>query len=156
MKLEIDFNDSGKSGIKKTFFFNVAQKTLAHENFQYLKSKNISLSFATVSEGEIAKMNATYRKKKSSTDVLSFCEYKNQKEIDKTVDKNIYLGEIILCYNYIKKNAGGGKKNIQKDLAEIVSHGVLHLLGLRHSKKMFAIQKNVAKESALKKIKFIS
>lgn len=146
MKIEIDFNDSEKSGIKKAFLFQVAKKTLAHENFEYLKNKNISLSFASVPEREIAKMNANYRKKKTATDVLSFCEYKNQKDLQTAVDKNIYLGEIIVCYNYIVKYAKEEKKNAKQELAEIISHGVLHLLGLRHSQKMFAIQRNVANQ----------
>lgn len=144
MKIEIDFNDQEKSGIKKAFLFQIAKKTLAHENFGYLKNKNISLSFAAVPEGEIAKMNAIYRKKKTSTDVLSFCEYKTKEDLQKVVDKNIYLGEIIVCYTYIMKYAKGGKKNIKQELAEIISHGVLHLLGLCHSQKMFAIQKEVS------------
>ena len=76
MKIEIDFNDSEKSGIKKAFLFDVAKKTLAHQDFQYLKNKNISLSFATVLEGEIAKMNAIYRGKKTATDVLSFSKWR--------------------------------------------------------------------------------
>ncbi len=146
MKIEIDFNDSEKSGIKKAFLFDVAKKTLMHQDFGYLKNKNISLSFATVPEGEIAKMNAIYRKKKTATDVLSFCEYKNQTEIQEAVDKNMYLGEIIVCYNYIVKHSKMKKENIKQELAEIVSHGVLHLLGLKHSQKMFAIQKNIANQ----------
>ncbi|MDO9231301.1 MAG: rRNA maturation RNase YbeY [bacterium] len=146
MKIEIDFNDQEKSGIKKAFLFQVAKKTLAHENFQYLEKKNISLSFASVPEGEIAKMNAIYRKKKTATDVLSFCEYKKQEDLQTAVDKNIYLGEIIVCYTYIAKYAKEEKKNAKQELAEIISHGVLHLLGLRHSQKMFAIQKEVANQ----------
>ncbi|MFZ2975450.1 MAG: rRNA maturation RNase YbeY [Candidatus Moraniibacteriota bacterium] len=144
MKIEIDFNDSEKSGIKKAFLFQVAKKTLAHENFGYLKNKNIFLSFAAVPEGEIAKMNAIYRRKKTATDVLSFCEYKTKEDLQEAVDKNIYLGEIIVCYAYIVKYAKEEKKNEKQELAEIISHGVLHLLGLRHSKKMFAIQKEVS------------
>lgn len=142
--MEIDFNDSEKSGIKKTFLFDVAKKTLAQKDFEFLKNKNISLSFATVPEKEIAKMNAIYRKKKTATDVLSFCEYRKQKDLQRAVDKNIYLGEIIVCYTYIAKYAKAEKKNAKQELAEIISHGVLHLLGLRHSQKMFKIQKGIS------------
>lgn len=144
MKIEIDFNDQEKSGIKKTFLFQVAKKTLVQKDFEYLKNKNISISFACVSENEIAILNASYRRKKTATDVLSFCEYKNQKDLQVAVDKNVYLGEIIMCYNYIVNYAKKEKKNAKQELAEIVSHGVLHLLGLRHGKKMFVIQKEVS------------
>ena len=146
MKIEIDFNDREKSAIKKKFLFKISEKTLTRENFDYLKNKNISISFACVPEDEIAVLNASYRKRRTATDVLSFCEYKNQKDLQEAVDKNIYLGEIIVCYNYIVKHSKMKKENIKQELAEIISHGVLHLLGLRHSQKMFAIQKNIANQ----------
>ncbi|PIP28439.1 MAG: rRNA maturation RNase YbeY [Candidatus Moranbacteria bacterium CG23_combo_of_CG06-09_8_20_14_all_35_22] len=144
MKIEIDFNDSEKSGIKKAFLLQVAKKTLAQKDFAFLKNKNISISFAMVTEKEITRLNAIYRRKKTATDVLSFCEYKNQKELNEAGDKNVYLGEVIACYNYIAKYAKQEKKNVKQELAEIITHGVLHLLGFRHSKKMFAIQKEVS------------
>ena len=144
MKIEIDFNDSEKSGIKKSFLFQVAQKTLAQKDFEFLKNKNISISFAMVTEKEIARLNAIYRRKKTATDVLSFCEYKNQKELNEAGDKNVYLGEVIVCYTYIKKFSKKEKKNAKQELAEIISHGMLHLLGLRHSQKMFEIQKEIS------------
>ncbi|HRY82295.1 MAG TPA: rRNA maturation RNase YbeY [Candidatus Moranbacteria bacterium] len=144
MKIDFDFNDREKSGIKKKFLFQVIQKTLSNEEFGYLKNKNISISFASVDGKEIARINKIYRKKNVETDVLSFSEYKNQKGIIGAGDKNIYLGEIIVCYNYIKKYTKKEKKNMKRQLAEIISHGLLHLLGFKHSKKMFAIQKEVS------------
>ena len=143
MKLNIEFNDQAKSGIEESFVFEVAKKTLERKEFEFLKEKNISISLAAVSEEEIKKLNSEYRNKEEETDVLSFAEYENKKELEGAGD-NVYLGEIILCYNYIKKITEKEQGNLEKELAKIISHGILHLLALEHSLEMFSIQDEVS------------
>jgi ssRNA-specific RNase YbeY (16S rRNA maturation enzyme) len=33
---------------------------------------------------------------------------------------------------------------LEKELANVISHGILHLLGFEHGEKMFAVQNKVA------------
>lgn len=143
MKITIEFNDQTKSGIEEDFILKVAQKTLEREEFKSLNKKNISISLAAVSEEEIKKMNSTYRKKDQATDVLSFAEYENAEEL-KQVGDNLYLGEVILCYNYIEEKVKKENENLKQELARIISHGILHLLTLEHSQEMFLIQDEVS------------
>lgn len=145
MKFELDFNDKDKSKIKKTFFLKAFKETLEETEFIFLREKDVSVSLAIVCEDEIKELNRIYRKKNSVTDVLSFAEYKSQKELTKAGDKNLFLGEIILCYNDIVKYSKKNKKSLNSELVEVFSHGLLHLLGFRHGKKMFEIQKSVVK-----------
>lgn len=145
MKLEIEFNDKDKSKIKKSFFEKIFLKTLEESGVDFLHTKNVSLSLAIVGKDEIQNLNRIYRKKNSATDVLSFSEFKNRKELEKVGDKDVFLGEIILCYNDITEYSKKKKKNLSTELAEVSSHGLLHLLGFRHGKKMFEIQKKVSK-----------
>jgi probable rRNA maturation factor len=144
MHLEFEFNDKDKSKIKKTFFLEIFKKTLVLSKMDFLAQKNVSLSVAIISEEEMQLLNKTYRQKNAVTDVLSFAEYGNQKKLREAGDKNVFLGEIILCYNDIVKFSQKNKKNLQTELTETISHGLLHLLGFRHGKKMFAIQKAVS------------
>lgn len=144
MKLDLEINNLSGDPIKKIFFEKVFKKTFDRKEFAYFKNKKLSISLALVSPEEIRRLNKIYRKKNSITDVLSFSEYKNSKEIEKALGKNIFLGEVILCYNYIKKCAKQKKLNSSQELAEVFSHGILHLLGFRHSQKMFKIQKEVS------------
>ena len=142
MKINIEFNDQAKSGIEESFILNVAKKTLERKDFEFLKEKNISISLAAVAGEEIKKINSSYRKKDEETDILSFAEYEKKEDLERSGD-NLYLGEVILCYNYIKKYANQDKKNLTKELARIISHGILHLLTLKHSEEMFSIQDEV-------------
>ena len=144
----------------------IARVTIAKSGLVKFGRKNISISFANVSEEEIKRLNKLYRKKNAPTDVLSFAEFtplniplrgvsakggefnrvKNKKEIEKGKNKNhesLFLGEIVLCYNDIVKYSKEYKLDKEKELAKAISHGVLHLLGFRHGKKMFEIQNGI-------------
>lgn len=122
---------------------------------KFFKSKKISISVALVDEKEIKKLNEIYRHKNEVTDVLSFAEYKNEKELKCAVDNppagGLFLGELILCYDYIKEYAEKRKTKLDQELANAVSHGILHLLGFKHGKKMFLIQSAVVNSERTKK-----
>ncbi len=82
---------------------------------------------------EIKKLNKKFRNKNKSTDVLSFPFY-NKKEFQKKlkIDKEIYLGDIIVNINKIKdKNL----KNSRLEFNRLWIHGLVHLLGYDHKKK---------------------
>lgn len=173
MAINLEFNNQTKSKVKKTFLAAIAKRTiheLIHElNHEFLKRGNLSISIALVDREEIKKLNKTYRKKNQVTDILSFAEYKDAKAVKTAVDKppkgelgEIFLGELVLCYDYIKEYAekrkinprtknlrakrfGAGVK-LEKELANVISHGILHLLGMRHGRKMFGIQDRVIKK----------
>ena len=148
MKLAIEINNATKSPVKKAFIQAVVFETLEKSHCSFLREKTISLSFAWIAEAEIRAINKTYRGKDRATDVLSFCEYANIASLKKASEKELFLGELLLCYNYIKvvAVASGQEKNLQKELARIIAHGVLHLLGFSHGKKMFNIQDTIAED----------
>ena len=148
MKLNLEINNSTKSPVKKAFIERVVLATLEKSRCSFLQEKTISLSFAWITEVEIRAINKTYRGKDRATDVLSFCEYADMSSLKKAPEKELFLGELLLCYNYIKAVAiaSGQEKSLQKELARIVAHGVLHLLGFSHGKKMFDIQDAIAKD----------
>ncbi|PJA86699.1 MAG: rRNA maturation RNase YbeY [Candidatus Moranbacteria bacterium CG_4_9_14_3_um_filter_42_9] len=146
MKLTLEINNLTKSPIQKAFFKAVAEKTLEKSGYKFLNppagGKNISVSLAIVGKAEMKKLNKTYRKKNESTDILSFAEYKNIQEIKAAKETELFLGELILCYDDIKEYTRKYGLNFQKETGAVVSHGILHLLGFRHGKKMFGIQKD--------------
>lgn len=85
--------------------------------------KEYSLSIAYVSKNKSRELNKKYRKKDRATNVLSFSLRKN-------------MGELVLCMDVIKKEAKDLGKNKDKWLGFLVIHGMLHLKGLDHGKKM--------------------
>ena len=72
-----------------------------------------------------------------------FCLSRNGKNIEAIKahkGKEIFLGEIILCYDDIKAYARKNGLSVKKELTRVFLHGILHLLGFRHGKAMFALQ----------------
>ena len=82
------------------------------------------------------------------TDILSFPEYKSMEDLQKNIQKGksaqVFLGELILCYDDIKEYSQKEELNLEKEFAKVVSHGILHLLGFEHGEKMFTIEQSVA------------
>lgn len=146
MQLEIEINNLAKSPVGKLPVERIVDLTIKKSGYKFFKNKNISLSFAWVGEDEIKRLNELYRKKNKATDVLSFCEYEDFTDLEKNTEKEIFLGELVLCYDYIKRLVKDDEveKDLKKELARIIAHGVLHLLCFHHGKKMFFIQNEIS------------
>jgi probable rRNA maturation factor len=83
----------------------------------YKINKNKEISIAFVGDAEIKKINFKYRGLDKATDILSFS------------GDGGYLGEIIIDYNQIKRQAGDFKNSVRKEMIFILVHGLLHLIG---------------------------
>jgi probable rRNA maturation factor len=95
------------------------------------KKWKVSISF--VSRSAMKKLNGTYRKKNKPTDVLSF----NMNEGD-------VLGDVVICPAVARQNAKKYGVSIKSEVARLVTHGLLHLLGYDHGKKMFDLQEKIS------------
>ena len=144
MKINLEINNLTKSPIKDAFWSAAAKKTFEEIKLAFLEKKEILVSVAIVSEKEIQKLNKQYRKFDQPTDVLSFPEFSSLKELKKNKEREVFLGEIILCYDDIKKYVDLEKLELKKELAKVFSHGILHLLGFQHGKVMFSKQEKVS------------
>jgi len=136
-------NKSGKS-INRSFLAEVVKRTLLTSGCKPLARKKITLSVAVVCGKEIKKLNRVYRKINKTTDVLSFAEYKNQAQLKKEIKKEIFLGEVVICFKEIERYAKSRKIPEKEELARMMSHATLHLLGFKHGRQMFALQEKAA------------
>lgn len=146
MKLELEINNLAKAPVKNSWVRQVVTAALERSGRTELAGKSVSLSLAWVSEEEIARLNKAYRRKDRPTDVLSFCEFETASELAEAAGPALFLGELILCYNFIKESASEctSESELREELARIIAHGVLHLLGFAHGRKMFSLQDMVA------------
>lgn len=124
-------NESSDRLIRK-----VAEDTIAYlEDKEIVKdNRDFELSIALVEREKIIKLNQKYREKNESTDVLSFCYDNNNERIN---------GEIILCLEEIEENSKHDKIETKIELAKNVVHGILHIVGFDHGKKMFSLQDKI-------------
>jgi probable rRNA maturation factor len=151
MQIDLEINNTTESPVADIFFETVARKTLEKSGYDFLQNQKVEISLALVTEKEIKRLNKDYRQHNSVTDVLSFPEYQNGENIKKAVSKNntgsLFLGELILCYDDIWRYANNQGLKIEKELAEVFVHGILHLLGFGHGTKMFLLQQKIAEEA---------
>ena len=112
---------------KKENFFNQICKFFPKKfKFNYKKA------FFTVllsNNKRIKILNKKFRNKNKHTDILSFpFDQKTKKQ------KEIYLGDIIISFDYMAKPKNLNKKEFKKKTMKIFIHGFLHLLGFDHIK----------------------
>ena len=126
-----------------SYLDKVINKTLDMENVT-----NAIFSIVFVSNDKIKEINKTYRGIDKITDVLSFAFEDNNK-----ISYNIrHLGEIFVGIPRMQEQARDYGHRETRELAFLVVHGLLHLLGYDHTKgkkeeeEMFSKQELVLNE----------
>jgi probable rRNA maturation factor len=117
--------------------------------------KKNSFNFTLLLSGnmEVKKLNTKFRKKKSTTDILSFPFYERKilKKLSKKYNNKIYLGDIIINLNKIKQKTKNESFNLVFN--KIWIHGLTHLLGYRHKSNSDFLIMNKLENKLLKLIK---
>jgi probable rRNA maturation factor len=106
-----------------SIYFNTIFNT-----FKKFKKKKLEISILLTNSKEMKDLNKKFRKKNKDTDVLSFPNYQKSFFAKKTIPNHIFLGDLALSYNYIKKT----KLNFIKYIKKVFVHGCLHLVGYKH------------------------
>lgn len=93
------------------------------------------LSLRLTDDSEIKQLNSQFRHKDQATDVLSFASL----EVDTLFNVNfneqsepLYLGDVIISVETAKRQASEQGHSLTRELAWLMSHGFLHLLGWDH------------------------
>jgi len=96
-----------------------------------------SVAVRLVGEGEMARLNERYRKKKGPTDVLSFPAAEDtgkpgtlNQQVRKARGK--FLGDIAISPRVARRNAKALARELPEELKVLILHGLLHLLGYDH------------------------
>ena len=129
----LDINNKTRSRINLVLIRKVAIKFLIKYR---LHQQEVSIVF--VGDILMRRLNKKFRNKDRVTDVLSF------RDSDSSIKQTGYLGEIIIDYQQIKRQAKQRKHSIQTELVYILVHGLLHLVGYddkteRQAKKMHSL-----------------
>ena len=104
--------------------FRVPRARLVRSFEKFLKLEkprdfmNVNLVF--VGEKKISELNEKWRKRKGTTDVLSF-NYENG------------VGEIYICVKVAKKYSDNVGISLQSEILSLFVHGLLHLAGHTHA-----------------------
>jgi len=139
----VEINNLTTTKIDEEFIEKVAKIVLEGEN-----EKRVDLSIALVGQGRIRELNKKYRGKNRVTDVLAFGQNQKLPIIPKNEPG---LGEVVICLREVKKNAKRFKSSLEIELARVLIHGILHLLGYNHE-----ISEEKAKEMEEKQNYYLS
>lgn len=94
--------------------------------------ENSEISVSFVDNERIREINREFREIDSPTDVLSFPMADNC-EFDINPDSDCYtLGDIIISTERASQQAGESGHSIEREIAFLVVHSMLHLLGYDH------------------------
>jgi probable rRNA maturation factor len=123
----VEINNKTRSKVDLILVRKVAEKFL-----KLNRKQNYNISIAFVGDGVIRKLNKVYRGKDKVTDVLAFTDVS-------TTTRNVtdgigdgekkFLGEIIINYTQIKRQAKQYGNSVKEELIFVLVHGLLHLLG---------------------------
>jgi probable rRNA maturation factor len=119
------------------------QRELKKQGFgKSLQNKNLTIVF--LESAAAKKINLQFRKRDYATDVLSFDSFDSAS-----------LGELVLCWPVLKKQAVKHGHSIKFELGYMVLHGILHLLGFEHEKneadaiEMFRLQDQIFEDISI-------
>ena len=102
----------------------LAQHTLAEENVD--ASAELSVLFVTA--GHIRRLNSHFAENDYATDVLAFPMMEDE-------ESSLLLGDVVVCPAVAERNAQRAGHSLADEIAVLVVHGTLHLLGYDHQEK---------------------
>ena len=143
---QIQINLQSKAAYRRrgltAFIRNAVNAALAEGKPELLDdSLEHEVSIVLSDDAQLQTLNRDYRQQDKPTDVLSF-EGQNP--------DGIYLGDIIISMERCAEQASEANHSLDDELALLVIHGVLHLVGYDHAtdeerETMWQVQRNAQK-----------
>lgn len=136
--MKILYTDEMNCNLSYEFFTNVAEAVF---NELDMSNNEYEISLLITDDETIRQYNKEYRNKDMATDVLSF-----------PMEDEIVLGDIAVSFDTAKRQAEEAEINIDREVAFLFIHGLLHLLGYDHETseedeaKMFVLQEKILKK----------
>jgi probable rRNA maturation factor len=98
---------------------------------QTLPQAEAQITVVLVRDRKIRALNRDYRGRDSATDVLSFPAHDGQVEGEDFFADG-YIGDIVIATDTALRQAREAGQSLEREVQELVIHGVLHLCGYDH------------------------
>ena len=105
-----------------------------------------SINLKILTDEDIKELNKKFRKKNTTTNVLSF----SNEDVSKSITGN--LGDIAISYEFVKRESKEHKKNFDDHMIHMLVHGVYHILGFDHENDEMADIMEIKEVKLLKKL----
>ena len=100
-----------------------------------LSTKTAELAIVLTDDAAMRRLNRNWRGVDAPTNVLSFATKNPGHQLDQRLGSHLvgnHLGDIVLAYETVEREARREGKPFDHHLAHLVVHGYLHLLGYDH------------------------
>jgi len=149
VNVEID-NKSWHKKIKKPEKYFFKKLKYISKVVKFFQNKNITFTILLTNSSTMKKLNKKFRKKDKTADVLSFPSFLID-GLKKTKEKKIYIGDIAVSYEIINLRAKKG--NFYLEFDKVWIHGILHLIGYKHTKDIDFFKMNKVERKILDLVK---
>jgi probable rRNA maturation factor len=109
----------------------------------------VSVAVTCVPMEEMRELNARYRSVDEATDVLSFPLWEDDgKFVPPDFWEELPLGDVVVSPDFVRQNAERENIGYNNEMARMVIHGVLHLIGFDHDtderrREMWELQESI-------------
>lgn len=109
----------------------------------------VSLSF--IGDASMRRLNRQYRRKDATTDVLAFPMRQIRPRLTRHASRFTFslLGDVVISLPQAARQARARGLPLQHELATLLIHGILHLLGYDHERNVREAQRMRRKERAV-------
>jgi len=118
--------------LEESWLRNIIEQVLAAQG----TGSGTEIGLVITTQEKVQQLNQTYLGKDNPTDVLAFSMLPEAKfsPFIMPPDGVLHLGEVIISYPQAVIQAKEHQHSIEKEIAILIIHGVLHLLGYEHDK----------------------
>ena len=134
MEISVLIDEDLGENFEVSWLQSIAQQVLVAQGV----SAEAELGLFIATQQRVHQLNQSYLGRDEPTDVLAFS---TREEIGADLppfvqppDGVLHLGEVIISYPQAVIQAQGHQHSVKKELAILIIHGVLHLLGYEHDK----------------------
>lgn len=113
--------------VQADWLTGIARITLEHEDVG-----DCQLSVAVTTDAEIRALNRRYASEDKPTDVLAFSQEEGEALVP-APDELRQLGDVVISLETAERQASEAGHDLDAEMAHLLAHGVLHLLGYDHA-----------------------
>lgn len=143
-KVHVQLAPGSRGRITAAELRRVARGVMAAEDV----APSVEVEVVLADEATVRDLNRLYRGKDEPTDVLSFAALEGEAFMA-SPEEAPSLGEIVICLPVAEAQALAAGRAVAGEVAHLLTHGLLHLLGYDHEEDEAESQRMKAREDGL-------
>lgn len=134
-----------RHGLRRASIFASRLQTLAQNVLRAAGVPKSELSLLLVGDSRMRRLNRRYRGRDATTDVLAFSLQESGGPASSL------LGDVVISLPQAARQAKAGGRSLDEELAALLIHGVLHLVGYDHERGEREARRMHRKERAIRR-----